>query len=141
LTQNTLLLLAAVIAQVALVFVLAVRMAMLRGSDFRAGLDPQAIALGENRWSPRAIQAGKSFSNQFELPVLFYVAAILFLMLGRVDLVAVALAWLFVIARIVQAWIHNTSNIVIRRGAAYGIGLLALLQMWIWLAVRIVEGA
>jgi hypothetical protein len=75
------------------------------------------------------------------LPVLFYVAAILFLMLGRVDLVAVVLAWIFVLSRIAHAWVHNTANIVMRRGAVYGIGILVLLLMWIWLAIRVAQAA
>ena len=68
------------------------------------------IALGEPNWPPPALQAGNSFSNQFELPVLFYVVIILAWITRKADLVFVVLAWIFVLARIGQAYVHNTSN-------------------------------
>jgi hypothetical protein len=135
LSLDTRLLLFAVAAQATLTFALAVWMAVLRGRDLRAGLDPQSIALREQRWSTRATQAAHSFSNQFELPVLFHVVSILFVVLLRPDLFVVVLAWVFVISRIVQALIHTTSNIVKWRGAAYGVGLLAVIVLWIYFIV------
>jgi len=38
---------------------------------------PENIALREPNWSQRSLQVGYSYSNQFELPVLFYVLTIL----------------------------------------------------------------
>ena len=38
---------------------------------------PEDIALREPNWSTRTLQVAYSFSNQFELPVLFYVLTIL----------------------------------------------------------------
>jgi hypothetical protein len=42
------------------------------------------------------------FSNLFEVPVLFYAACISLYVLGGVDSLAVWLAWIFVLLRIVQ---------------------------------------
>lgn len=126
----------AVVAQVLLTFIVFVIMAALRQRDLRAGLEIQSIALREQKWSTRTTQAAYSFSNQFEIPVLFYVVAILFLIAARPDLVVVVLAWLFVVTRVIHAWIHTTSNIVRARAAAYGIGVVAVLLMWIWFIVR-----
>jgi hypothetical protein len=46
--------------------------------DFNTGVTrPENIALREPNWSQRSLQVGYSYSNQFELPVLFYVLTIL----------------------------------------------------------------
>ncbi len=58
----------------------------------------------------RATQFAYAFSNQFELPVLFYVLTILSIITHHADLVFVVLAWIFVIFRVLQAYVHVTSN-------------------------------
>jgi hypothetical protein len=124
--------------QVALVFALAIRMAMLRGLALRNGeVHPRDIALREPNWPARATQAAYAFSNQFELPVLFYVLTILALQTRHADLLFVVLAWIFVLSRIVQAFVHVTSNRIRIRGAAYGVGGIVLLVMWIIFAVEV----
>jgi hypothetical protein len=50
------------------------------------------------------------------------------------------LEWLFVLSRIVHAYIHCTSNIVQWRFRAFGFGMLVLMIMWIIFAVRILVG-
>jgi hypothetical protein len=42
----------------------------------------------------------------------------------------VALAWLFVISRVIQAIIHVTDNHVRRRGLAFILGAIVLAIMW-----------
>ena len=68
------------------------------------------IALREPNWPPRAQQFAYAFSNQFELPVLFYVLTILSIITHHADLVFVVLAWIFVLMRVLQAFVHVTSN-------------------------------
>jgi hypothetical protein len=64
--------------EVILTFELMLWMGALRGGDFRSGAVRTAdVALREPNWPRRTIQAAYSFSNQFELPVLFYVLTIL----------------------------------------------------------------
>src|SRR4249920_2951048 len=60
------------------------------------------IALREPNWPARATQFAYSFSNQFELPVLFYVLTILEIITRSADLLFVTLAWIFVVLR----WVH-----------------------------------
>ena len=131
---NVRLLLWAVVAQALLTLVLCVWMALRRGADFKAGLDPQAAALRDTKWSVKTQQVSNAFANQFELPVLFYVVCILFMLATRVNLVTVILAWLFVLFRIAHAVVHTGSNIVMRRGAIFGFGLIVLVGMWLWFA-------
>ena len=64
--------------EVILTFVLWAGMATLRTRDFSKGVvRPGEVALREPKWPPRTLQFAYSFSNQFEIPVLFYVLTIL----------------------------------------------------------------
>ena len=123
--------------QVLLTFALLLWMASLRGSAIRQGFDLRTIALGEPNWPPRATQVANAFRNQFEVPVLFYVLTVLALYLRKADIVFVVLAWVFVISRLLHAYIHVTSYAVQRRGLAYIVGVLVLLIMWIIFIARI----
>jgi hypothetical protein len=100
----------------------------------------QDIALREPNWPVRATQFAYAFSNQFELPVLFYVLTILSIITRHADLVFVVLAWIFVIFRVLQAYVHVTNNNVRWRGGYYGIGALVLVVMWVIFIVRILLG-
>ncbi|HEY1310046.1 MAG TPA: MAPEG family protein [Pseudolabrys sp.] len=98
------------------------------------------VAMREPNWPVRANQFAYAFSNQFELPVLFYVLTILSIITRHADLVFVVLAWIFVILRLLQAFVHVTGNNVRFRGAYYGVGALVLVAMWIIFMARIVLG-
>ena len=127
--------------QVALTFVLLFWMAGLNVSATRSGeVRWQDIALREPNWPRRPTQFAHAFGNQFELPVLFYVLTILEIITRHADVLFVAMAWIFVVFRMVQALVHVTSNNVRQRGAFYGIGALVLLIMWAIFIVRILLG-
>lgn len=127
--------------QVALTLVLMSWMGIARARDLRSGVvHPRDIALGEPKWPPPTTQIANCFSNQFELPVLFYVLTILSIMTKHADIVFVVLAWVFVLSRLGHAYIHTTSNRVMRRGRMYGVGALALIIAWVVFMVRILLG-
>ena len=124
--------------EVLLIFLLGFGMAYWRGRDLSSGaVRYNNIALREPNWSPRAQQFAYSFSNQFELPVLFFVLTTLAILTRKADVIFVVLAWIFVITRWFHAYVHVTSNVVRYRGAIYGIGALVLLIMWVIFIVRI----
>jgi hypothetical protein len=117
--------------EVVLTFALMLWMATLRQGNYSSGaVKPQDIALGESKWPARTTQAAHSFSNQFELPVLFYVLTILALVTKEAGLLFVVLAWVFVACRLAQAYVHITSNIVRLRGVFYIVGAVVLMVMW-----------
>ena len=82
-------------------------------------------------------RATMRISNQFEMPVLFYVLTILALITKQADLLFVMMAWIFVVMRILQAGVFVTSNHVPIRGAFFGIGFIVLVIMWILFIIRI----
>jgi hypothetical protein len=95
------------------------------------------IVLGQPNWPVRATQIGNCYKNQFELPVLFYILIAIALPLRHADLVIVWLSWVFVVTRLVHAGIFVSSNDLNRRSLAWFAGVLVLLVMWIYFALKI----
>ena len=127
--------------EVALTFVLLLRLGVLRRGDVATGgVHPSKIALREPNWPAPTQQVANSFSNQFELPVLFYVLTILEIVTRHADFLLLVLAWIFVLMRFAQAYVHTTSNRVTLRGSFYGIGAVVLMVMWIDYSARILLG-
>jgi hypothetical protein len=130
--------LAPVFVQVALTFALLFLMGRSRFSAIRANeVEVQAIALGQPAWPDRVLQVANAYHNQFETPLLFYALVALALITRQADLLFVVMAWLFVAARLAHAYIHTTSNTVIRRFQAFLAGTVVLMLMWLIFAVRI----
>src|SRR5437764_14179522 len=68
------------------------------------------IALGEPNWPTKTTQIGNCFSNQFEIPVLFYALIAIALPLRHADLFIVLMSWVFVATRLVHSGIFVTST-------------------------------
>jgi hypothetical protein len=127
-----------VFVQVLLTFTLLIMLGVRRQRMFRnREMHPQDLAMRGAREPQPVAQVAGSFQNQFEIPVLFYVLVILALFTHKADLVFVIMSWLFVAARIAQAAIHVTSNVVPRRGLAFGVSMLVLFIMWTTFVIRI----
>ncbi len=102
---------------VGLTFALLLGMATSRGRALSSRqTSPEDVAMGRANWPTRVAQVGDCFSNQFEVPVLFYVLIALALPLRHADLIIVLLSWVFVVTRFVHAGIFVTSNDVRQRG-------------------------
>jgi hypothetical protein len=130
--------LAPVFVQVALTIALLLWMASARRASLTRGeTKVRDIALRQQAWPAKATQISNCYDSQFQLPVLFYVAVIVAVITKSADLIFVVLSWLFVLARLGHATIHTTSNHVPTRFNVFAVGLLVLLIMWIWIAVKI----
>ena len=101
---------------------------------------PQDVDLRQPNWPRPVQQINNSYTSQFELPVLFYVLTILAIISKHADILFVAMAWIFVLARLAHATIHVTSNNLNMRGPVFGIGALVLALMWLIFIVRIMLG-
>jgi hypothetical protein len=123
---------------VGLTFALLLGMATMRTRALTGGeTRMKDVALGEPNWPARAAQIGNCFSNQFEMPVLFYILIAIALPLRRADLVIVLLSWVFVVTRFVHAGIFVTSNDLRQRGPAWLAGVLVLFAMWLYFALKL----
>jgi hypothetical protein len=127
--------------EVLLTFGLLFWLAPLRARDFNSGVaHSDNIALREPNWSKPTMQVAYSFSNQFELPLLFYVLTILVLVTRHATILFIVLAWIFVVFRLLHAYVHVTSNAVRLRGSLYGVAAIALFVMWIVYIVEVLTG-
>jgi hypothetical protein len=136
-------LLAPVLVQVFLTFVVLVLMGGARGRSLSASkrtLADRDVANGTVEWAEDALLRSNNFKNQFEVPVLFYAAVLFALYFKQADGVMVGLAWVFVATRVLHAIIHLGPNVVMWRGAVYLIGVAALAAMWVVLGSSVLMG-
>jgi len=130
-----------VLALAALTFAVAVVMARRRFRELRERrIRPQEVAsAAAMSMTLKDTGPADNFRNLFELPVLFY-AAILIIYAGKFAApLYVVLAWLFVGSRLVHSIIHCTSNRVRHRFYAYLVGFVALVAMWVLLALDLLR--
>lgn len=127
-----------VFALVALLFFLLARTALTRVASIRAGqVKMKDIALGQNAWPDAVTQTGNAYSNNLQLPVLFYALVAFAMLTKKDDLLFVVMSWLFVATRYAHAWVHVNSNHVPTRFNMFAAGVLILGLMWIVFAARI----
>ena len=127
--------------EVLLTFALLFWAGALRSGDLRAGtVKPEDIRLRELNWPRRTAQVSNAYSNQTELPALFYTLTILAYFTHHAGIVFVVLAWIFVAFRLLHAFVHVTSNIPNLRGILFGLGSLVLAVMWAIFIVQVLAG-
>ena len=98
-------------------------------------------AIDDTAWPESVRKINNNIRNQFEVPVLFYVLAGALWALDAVHEVALIVAWLFVLSRVVHAWIHIGSNYVPARRRMFTFGWLAVLAMAVLVAWELIGRA
>ncbi|MAZ83113.1 MAG: hypothetical protein CME90_05825 [Hoeflea sp.] len=129
------------IIQAALTFAVYVIMSRRRIQGVRQGTAKAAdykVPTVEPEYSATAV---RNLSNQFELPVLFFVVCLSLQMTAGVNYVALLLAWVFVLSRLVHAYVHMGSNKLRLRRPVFIVGFLCCLLLWVWLAVHLLIGS
>jgi hypothetical protein len=127
--------------EVILTFALLFWAGALRSGDLRAGtVKPEDVALRELNWPKRTAQVSNAYSNQTELPPLFYILTILAYITHHAGILFVVLAWLFIVFRLLHAYVHVTSNIANLRGMLFGFGSLVLAVMWAIFIIQVLAG-
>ena len=86
---------------------------------------------GSDPWADIEPRVSANLRNQFEWPMLFYVACLLLLMEnGPIDPVQTWLAWLFVAGRVVHSGVQILTTNIRLRGIVFTINFVAVLGMW-----------
>ena len=130
------------LAQVLLTLIVMYTMARQRVNEMkRKKIHPQRV---DNRRDSSKLFRDSAASldnyhNQFESPVLFYVAILLTLVLMLQDQVIVVLAWTYVGLRYAHSIIHITYNRVMHRFIVFMISGVVLFAIWIRLAWLIIQ--
>jgi hypothetical protein len=92
-------------------------------------VDAHAAKLDDTVWPDRVRAINNNVKNQFEVPVMFYVLAVILWQMGAAGPLAQTFAWLFVASRVVHTMIHTGRNNVTWRFAAFSFGLVMVLAM------------
>ncbi len=108
---------------------------------FQAGAAGQIVAddfkFGESSSVPGHVSIpNRSLMNLLELPMLFYVGSLMFFVTGKVDAVALAVAWVYVALRAVHCAIHLTYNKVRHRLIPYALSNVVLVSYWLLFFLR-----
>jgi hypothetical protein len=119
-----------VLAQVFLTLMMLIILGVRKTKAVKAGeVNRQQAALSNRVWPEDVIKVSNNIANQFEVPVLFYVLCLVLYSINAVDIVAVVLAWLFVLSRFAHAYVHLGSNYVPVRFRLFLVGCLVMIAM------------
>ncbi len=119
------------LAQILIPLVVLVLNGMRKSKDVRSGnFDREKAAMDNEAWSKATVLTSKNLANQFQFPVIFYVLCIVLANLDAVDKIVLSVAWLFVTARYVHAYVHVSSNYVPVRLRAFILSVLLLFVLF-----------
>ena len=93
----------------------------------------------EGEETPACRANTRHVANLLELPPLFYITCILIYVTGINSVLLLSCAWLFVLTRYANSYIHLGSNNVIHRYKIFWAGGLTLIFMWVVSLVGIVQ--
>jgi len=98
----------------------------------------QDFALGESATVPPTVSLpNRNYMNLLEFPILFYVGSLIAYVAAECTPTMVYLAWAFVVGRVVHSVIHLTYNNVGHRGLVFGLTNVALLALWVLVAMHL----
>ena len=104
---------------------------------FAGEVGPDDFKLGESsRVPPHVAVTNRAYMNLLELPMLFYVAGLMYYVAGRVDQTALVIAWVYVALRAIHSIIHLSYNRVIHRLIAFALSNFVLLAFWVLFFIR-----
>jgi hypothetical protein len=128
------------LAQIGWTFVLYAWLTVARG---------RAVARGAVKFSafefahgepPEIARITRNLANQFELPVIFYAAVVLLVVIGRVDTIDVIVAWVFVAGRVIHTLVQTLTSDVPLRGRVFLINFAAVVVLVGHVALLALEG-
>ncbi len=110
-------------------------LALIPFRRFRAGragqIRPDDFQYGESAAVPgHASIPNRNYMNLLELPMLFYVAGLMFYVTGKVDAGVLTLAWAYVALRAAHTAIHLTYNRVMHRLLPFALSNFVLMSIW-----------
>ena len=94
-----------------------------------------------NREEPAAVARIRlNLANQFELPVIFYALVVLLIALGKVTVVDIVAAWVFVAGRVIHTLVQTLTDNVPLRGNVFLINFLGVVVLAAHVALIAIEG-
>lgn len=85
---------------------------------------------GSSPWATIEPRISANLSNQFEFPVFFYAACVLLIQGQAESAAAIALAWVFILGRLVHSYVQILTSNIRLRGLVFTVNFLAVLGLW-----------
>jgi hypothetical protein len=85
---------------------------------------------GSNPWAKLEPRISANLRNQFEWPLLFYVACLLLIQSGDTDRATIMLAWIFVGGRLLHGAVQILTTNIRLRGLVFMLNFIAVLGLW-----------
>jgi hypothetical protein len=126
-----------VLAQVLLIYIVYAVLGRRRYGAIRSGEAKVGQYKVRSTEPASSVTVAANLSNQFELPVLFYVLCLTLHVTNGVNYLTLALMWIFVASRCFHAWVHLTSNNLLLRSRSFFVGAVIILLGWIWFALHL----
>jgi hypothetical protein len=126
-------------ALVALTFLVLLQIPIRRfRARFAGRVTVDDFKLGESSNVPADVSIpNRNLMNLLEMPLVFYVGAVVFYLTKKVDQTALVLAWTYVGLRTIHSAIHLTYNRVVHRLTVFAVSNFVLAAMWVrWFFVR-----
>ena len=121
-----------VLAQIFLTLVMFIMLGIKKAKAVKAGeVNRSETALNNRVWPEYVVKISNNIANQFEIPVLFYVLCLVLYSINAAGIVAIVLAWLFVLSRFAHAYVHIGSNYVPMRLRLFLFGCFVLIAMFV----------
>ena len=128
-----------VLAHIFLIFMLYIYLGRVKARAVKEGsVDRQKAALNSKEWPEYVVKVSNNLDNQFESPILFYMLSVVYYLTNNVSGILVSVMSLYVLSRYIHAYVHVTSNYVPHRFKFFVMGLLTLLVLTLWLALKII---
>ena len=121
-----------VLIQLSLTLLMFLMLGVRKTRAIKAGnVDRTKTALDNKAWPEDVVKVSNNIANQFQTPVLFYILCILFYVTNTVSTLVIVLSWIYVISRLIHAYVHVTSNYVPARFKIFIVSVLTLIVMTI----------
>jgi len=93
---------------------------------------PDDFKFGESAAVPGDVSIpNRNYMNLLELPMLFYVAGLMYYVAGRLDQTALIVAWVYVALRVIHSAIHLSYNNVLHRLTPFALSNFVLMAFWV----------
>jgi len=128
-----------VLAHILLIFMVYIYLGRVKTRAVKEGnVDRQKASLNPKAWPEYVVKVSNNLDNQFESPILFYMLSVIYYLTNHVNSILVSIMGIYVLSRYIHAYVHVTSNYVPYRYKFFVIGLLTLLVLTLWLALKLI---
>lgn len=117
------------------------RMGLSRfGAVKRGEVDPRHYTLYQEGSEPEHLRKQtRHVRNLLEAPLLFYVVCLVAYQTGQVGTLVAGLAWTYAILRFVHSAIHLGGNVVLNRFKVFGLSMIVLTALWVYVLAGIIQ--